>query len=375
MWWNLRLRGHYTITLDTKVYKLYIATNMVNQYKYVGLTSMSLKARAYAHKYEASLGETSSFKIAIRSYGIESFNFEEILSGLSLEEAAEAEKKYINMYRTFIGFSDCKGYNSTLGGEGIHYVNNEYNWIVQFRDSGEFIKIHRSLRAAEADTGITRVGIANACDGKAISCGGFLWRRYRNIDKLEVNGEKIGRDRIIKSVTKFSLEGDNLGSYESLKDAADANNCEASTIAKVCRGKLKSTGGFQWRYGIIHGNIGAINTKKSKTRHIQMITSSGEVIAEYESIVEAAKQNGITAKYLSRVVNSGSSIKGVYFRATEYKHKRKIVQIDCDNKEINVYDSASEASKICKIDRGAIYNCCVGKAKTAGGYIWKYKDM
>ena len=139
--------------LNNRLYRLYIATNKINQYKYVGITSMSIKSRAYAHRYEAALGGTSAFKLAIRQYGIESFIFEEMLSNLTMNEAILAEKEYIVKYRTFIGFDDCQGYNSSLGGEGVRYVNNESNWIVQFDKSGKFIEIHKSARAAEGNTG------------------------------------------------------------------------------------------------------------------------------------------------------------------------------------------------------------------------------
>lgn len=240
--------------------------------------------------------------------------------------------------RTFIGFDDCVGYNSSLGGEGVHSVNIEYNWISQFSPDGKLIKVHNSLRGAEAATGISRVGIANACDGKAISCGGFLWRRYRDTDASLIAPEVIGTERVIRSVTKFSLDGTRLESYKSLKDAANASNCNSSVIAKVCSGKLKSTGGFQWRYGIIAGDIEPLSREKSKSRQVQMLDLGGNVIGTYSSIREAAEQNGISVSYVSTAIQNGRAVMGRYFKAlNNFRHTRGVIQVDLSGREVARY--------------------------------------
>ena len=44
------------------------------------------------------------------------------------------------------------------------------------------------------------------------------------------------------------------------------------------------------------------------------------------------------------------------------------------NKFISEYDTLTEASKNNKIDLSDICKVCKGKKRTAGGYIWKYKQ-
>ena len=52
---------------------------------------------------------------------------------------------------------------------------------------------------------------------------------------------------------------------------------------------------------------------------------------------------------------------------------RKVIQINKDTKEIiKIYNSIKEASKELKINYSSIVNCCKGRYKTSGGYIWKY---
>lgn len=54
--------------------------------------------------------------------------------------------------------------------------------------------------------------------------------------------------KLYKKVYKMSLENKFLQSYESLKDAANKNNCEKSGISACCNGKIKTYKGYIWKY-------------------------------------------------------------------------------------------------------------------------------
>lgn len=53
---------------------------------------------------------------------------------------------------------------------------------------------------------------------------------------------------------------------------------------------------------------------------------------------------------------------------------KKVIQYDLKGNKIKEWNSAVEASKKTKICAGSICKCRSGSYKTAGGYIWKYKD-
>ena len=61
----------------------------------------------------------------------------------------------------------------------------------------------------------------------------------------------------------------------------------------------------------------------------------------------------------------------------EFKKKirKAVLQLDKDNNEIiKEWSCAIEVEKELGIKNSHICECCKGKRKTCGGYIWKYKE-
>jgi hypothetical protein len=54
---------------------------------------------------------------------------------------------------------------------------------------------------------------------------------------------------------------------------------------------------------------------------------------------------------------------------------KKVKQYNLIGNFIKEYNSINEASKQTSINQGNISMCILGKRKTAGGYIWKYKEV
>lgn len=55
-------------------------------------------------------------------------------------------------------------------------------------------------------------------------------------------------------------------------------------------------------------------------------------------------------------------------------NKRKpIIQLDKENNIVNHFSSCKEAALILGINEKAINNALIGRAKTSGGFFWKYK--
>lgn len=52
----------------------------------------------------------------------------------------------------------------------------------------------------------------------------------------------------------------------------------------------------------------------------------------------------------------------------------RVSQYDKQKKLLNIFPSASIASKMTQTSASSICNCCRGRIKTANGYIWKYTE-
>ena len=83
--------------------------------RYIGITSQKPEHRWNNGK---NYSINTPFGKAIEKYKWENIKHEILDTNLDEFEAKCLEEYYIFSFRTFVGFSDCNGYNCTLGGEG-----------------------------------------------------------------------------------------------------------------------------------------------------------------------------------------------------------------------------------------------------------------
>lgn len=55
-------------------------------------------------------------------------------------------------------------------------------------------------------------------------------------------------------------------------------------------------------------------------------------------------------------------------------NKRKVSQLSKDGQLIKVWDCVNDAARFYKISQANISDCCLGKQKTAKGFIWSYAN-
>jgi group I intron endonuclease len=103
-------------TAKLGAFEVYLITNLVNDKKYVGITTNGVEYRWLSHVYDSNRkSQKKKINRAIRKYGKDSFKVEHIASSISLEDLQQAEIQLIAQYDT----RGHKGYNSTYGGEGL----------------------------------------------------------------------------------------------------------------------------------------------------------------------------------------------------------------------------------------------------------------
>jgi hypothetical protein len=101
-----------------------------------------------------------------------------------------------------------------------------------------------------------------------------------------------------RKVRMYSLDGEYARTFDCLSDAAEFVGISCDGIGKVCRGERFSAGGFIWAYdGSAKRRIApTVKKKPTNKRPIQQLSKDGkDVIAEYNSVQEAADTLGIYA--------------------------------------------------------------------------------
>lgn len=119
---------------------IYKITNLINGKMYIGKTIHEPpELRWKEHKRERIKERVKNRPLyrALNKYGVENFSFE-IIEKVE-DNLEEKEKYYIEYYRTYVGYKDCKGYNGTLGGDGAPYLNLNEKEVIEYHvTTGEY---------------------------------------------------------------------------------------------------------------------------------------------------------------------------------------------------------------------------------------------
>lgn len=236
--------------------------NKINNKKYIGITKQSCQDRW--RKNGDGYKSQPKFYNAIQKYGWNNFEHIVLFKNLSVEEASIKEQELIKQFDTC-----TNGYNTDLGGKITHHSQETIEKIrkamigkTHTQETIEKIKkakrdyeikvkcletgvIYNSIYEAELQNGIDSSSIIKSCTGESYKAGGLTWR-YADpkIAKIYEIYTKNRKDKTKKSVICL----DNGKIYESATEAAKDVNGYASNIIKVCKGKNKTSAGFQWAY-------------------------------------------------------------------------------------------------------------------------------
>lgn len=113
-------------------------------------------------------------------------------------------------------------------------------------------------------------------------------RNYTYPDDMDVYKNKNKKYKKIK-VKQYSINGTFLKEYESIKDAGRAlgNETYSCDIIACCKGKLKTSHGYLWRYS---DDNAPEPYKIPLARAICQFSLEGELIEEFPSITAAARK-------------------------------------------------------------------------------------
>lgn len=74
-------------------------------------------------------------------------------------------------------------------------------------------------------------------------------RSNNNVDNLEWCTAQYNADySVSKPVNQYSLDGIYIATYKSIKEASRTTGTDQTGIVDCCKGRLKTSGGFIWKY-------------------------------------------------------------------------------------------------------------------------------
>lgn len=147
--------------------------------------------------------------------------------------------------------------------------------------------------------------------------------------------------------------------------------------------KGKKLSGPSWNLGISISENHKIKIRRKLSRKIIEYDLIGNKLNEYYGVPEAAKYTGfnITTIYMCcnkkkyyQTNNRTFRYEGDIFDYLPYIRPGKtVIQKDINGIIINKYNKITEAAAAINVTISAISNCCKGRLKSVGGFIWEYK--
>jgi hypothetical protein len=371
---------------------IYKIVNKINNKVYIGQTIRPFNIRYQrkgegierVYKYHITLrnyngSENEHLLRSIEKYGFSNFDIIENFDyGINKEELNEKEIYWINYYNST---DNNYGYNHTKGGHNIS--DSILIPIVQLSKNGQFIKQWSSISEAMYELKINH--ITTCCKGRIKSSGGFRWMYLEDYVKLKDNLPEV---KYSKKVLQFSIYGDLIREWESLKEISKHYNVSERSICGCCRNEFNTVCGYLWRYkDDYEKNINIVKPVDLVTKSVVKLSLNGDFVTKYDSITDAASsENGFTANISACCRKKKKSCygfmwvyeedylanKNIKYEAKISPKPKKIVQMNINNDIVKIWDKIKDAKEYLKICD--LHRCLKGERKTAGGYKWMYYE-
>lgn len=118
-----------------------------------------------------------------------------------------------------------------------------------------------------------------------------------------------------------------------------------------------------------------------KKKVYQYDLDSKQLINKFECLQDAAKEIEATKQDISRACLSVNKHYRNFYWSYEFREqfkpqkdarRKRVVQYSLDGEFLTEFNSAAEASRQTKVNKGSIAKVCRNERKQAGGFIWEY---
>lgn len=283
-----------------QVYKI---TNKINNKSYIGYTTKTAQERykqhiALAHSPNCKDSNTVFYK-AIRKYGDHQWTLSVLYESDNIQKLKNKEQEYIKQYNTFAFQENTNGYNSTLGGDGVHGIQ-EKSVVVVDPLSFTVIDTFSSIKDAEKKY---KCNVQETCSRK-IKHHHFLIFYYKDefdsMTQQEVIEDICNRVNIY---CKISFQGELQDIFTNISEYCKQHGYHQGNITQCINGQRQSAEGFQWT--LFQNKDKYLNKKfikiTGKEIPVVQLTKTGDFIQRWDSIQKAAKSLNKNSSHISSV--------------------------------------------------------------------------
>ena len=221
---------------------IYKITNDKNGKMYIGKTELpkaETRWKEHLRDYNKEQYKKKPLYKAMKKHGIEHFHFDVIEELQDSQELCERERYWINELRTYTGFEDCNGYNATLGGDGVSYLELDEQEVINYHVNDAAYVMGRTAKHFNVSyTSIKKILIKN----------NIPWIKNKDLKSLKSYEELGGilqislKNKVVENIFEDS-ESANI--YMGKKEH---NGC----ISRACNGIRNGSHyayGYLWYYG------------------------------------------------------------------------------------------------------------------------------
>lgn len=224
---------------------IYKITNLKNKHFYIGQSvdiSKRFREHCFYGAHPESKDHNSPIHKAIYKYGKENFELK-ILEECSKEQLNEKEIYWIEKLQA----TKNGNYNILKGGQDR--VKFDEKPVELYDLKGNYIKtIESAIKTAE-ELGISKSSVYGVLHKERPTCKGYQLK-YANDSQTSIKNFVSKQGGVVQVEWLDPKTNKVIKIFNSIAEAAKSTKSDSSTISKVCRGKLKTTNGYGWRYHI-----------------------------------------------------------------------------------------------------------------------------
>ena len=229
---------------------IYMYTNKINGKGYVGKAEDFL-IRKQTHIYGSynkknKRDYNTPFHRAIRKYGIENFEVTILKENLTKDEMNYWEDYYIETFDLYA--KNGKGYNVAKGGRGGNtYAGKTEEEMEEYRRKQSELQKGKNVGKHHTEEAKQKMSKNHAdFSGENHPMHG---KHHSEESKQKMSEAKKGENHPrAKRVAQYDLNGNLIKIWDYAKQASEELGINRGNICSCCKGKLKSAGGFVWKY-------------------------------------------------------------------------------------------------------------------------------